>query len=262
MKIQNLGPIKDLELDLNKMNVFVGENGTGKTIAAYATYSFIYWFYEKFVVDAIDWENIKEIVCEEKSYLYPIDKIIKQAVKEFNQLDSKYFDKFFNHTGVYKEGVSQIKITSNDFNHFKELLAHNHNRRWYWDWPATKNSANSEIDKNNINSDYENNRIYFMINNNADGINISYEPARGISPDFYLSQYEALKSSQVEPLNNRVNNQDRVFNFTSLGIKSAMIAEQSVFYLPAERIGINVFRPNLNVSRLNEYPSLVSHDTS
>lgn len=259
MKIQNLGPIKDLELDLNKMNVFVGENGTGKTIAAYATYSFVYWFYEKFVVDAIDWENIKEIVCEEKSYLYPIDKIIKQAVEEFNELDFKYFDDFFNHTGLYKEGVSQIKVTPNDFNRFGELLTHGHDRRWYWDWPANKDSEDFEMDKNSINSNYENNRIYFMINDNANGINIFYKPARGISSDLYLSQFEALKSSQAGPLK---MSQGRVAsNFTSLGVSAAIFSEQSVFYLPAERIGINVFRPNLNVTRLNEYPSLV-HDLS
>ena len=70
MKIQNLGPIKYLEIDLNKMNVFVGENETGKTIAAYAIFAFVYWFNTNFFAEILSEKDIKDVLYKKKDFYF------------------------------------------------------------------------------------------------------------------------------------------------------------------------------------------------
>ena len=56
MLIKNLGPIKELEIHLNKQNILLGKNNTGKTYVSYL----IYGLYKK--IDSLKNEIFKDFI--------------------------------------------------------------------------------------------------------------------------------------------------------------------------------------------------------
>ena len=99
MHIKNLGPIKDASINLNELNIFIGKNGTGKTVAAYAIYSFVYWFSNVFEVALFDMNDVKRFIHGDSfivSREHLLENISKNAVNQFNNLDDKYCINFFN----------------------------------------------------------------------------------------------------------------------------------------------------------------------
>ena len=65
MKIMKLGPIKQLDISLDRLNLFVGQNGTGKTIAAYAIYSFVEWLVSQYEPHILDRMQLDQLVKEQ-----------------------------------------------------------------------------------------------------------------------------------------------------------------------------------------------------
>lgn len=243
MKIQNLGPIKELEIDLNKMNVFVGENETGKTIAAYAIFAFVYWFNANFFTEILSEDDIKDVLYKKKisiSIEDAKDKIINQAIKLFNSFDFEVFDSFFNHTGIYTKD-SKIKITESDVEAL--VIDPKFTSRWYYDWNFRKRTpdfANDFVES--IGPGSENvNRIVCTKNNNK--IDIEYFPAKGVSQNNLQDQFDGLKDDTKGFMIINISVQNIIFK-SFPGMRPV--------YLPAERIGINVFRPYLNLNRLNK----------
>lgn len=245
MKIQNLGPIKYLEIDLNKMNVFVGENETGKTIAAYAIFAFVYWFNTNFFAEILSEKDIKDVLYKKKisiSIEDAKDKIINRAIEIFNSFNFEVFDSFFNHTGIYTEN-SKIKITKSDVEAL--VIDPKFTSRWYYDWNFRKRTpdfANNFVES--IGPDSENvNRI--VCTKNKDKIDIEYFPAKGVSQNNLQDQFDELKN----------NTEGKGFMTINISVQNIIFKSfpgMRPVYLPAERIGINVFRPYLNLNRLNK----------
>lgn len=246
MKIKNLGPIRDVEINLNKMNVFIGKNGTGKTLGAYALFAFIHWFNHRFVADIVKEDDIKDIL-HNGNKLMPIDevksKIAKQASEQFNSIGFNDFDSFFNHTGVYTK-TSRIEMSPEDVN---ALLRTRKNKTiWYYSWQLRREQVDSFADASEK-SEIETkdcNKITCKLNNNF--IELSYEPLVDISDDELEDQFNEFCENQNS------------LRIVSLCIQNNLFEPfQSALpvYLPAERIGINVFRRDLNLTRLNSFPT-------
>lgn len=251
MKIKNLGPIKDLEIDLNKMNVFVGENGTGKTLAAYAIFAFISWFNHSFLTNLITEKNIREVL-RKRSISAPVEKvkaeIAEQASDQFNSLKFEHFDGFFNHTGVYTRD-SEIKATPEDVNAL--LKSGKEGRSWFYSWPLRKkqeNTSTNALEDNEVKFK-NNNRIFCGLK--GDKIELSYHPLTSIS-DYDLEE-------QLIEFRNRGNSL-RYINLCMQNVLFESYRDASPVYLPAERIGINVFRRELGITRLDRFPDVQSVD--
>ncbi|MHC5825259.1 MAG: AAA family ATPase, partial [Nostoc sp.] len=77
VEIHNLGVIEELEIDLKPLTVFIGRNGTGKTLAAYTLASIL----GKHGLD----RYLKSYIDGETQQKYPIiDNAIKQFLQEGN----------------------------------------------------------------------------------------------------------------------------------------------------------------------------------
>lgn len=249
MQIRNLGPIKNLEIDLNKMNVFVGKNGVGKTIAAYAIYLFFDWFNKNFLVrDLINHEEIKDLILRKReSISFDIDeledKIAEQASEQFNALPFDYFDNFFNHTRIYTN-KSEIKITLGDIKAFE--ISKNLRHGWYYSWNYIENK---EIVSNTQSVNTEN------TSGRKDGNEILAAPDNDKIKLTYTVKSSSNNINYVDQLNEFENNIEKSLNIINLSIQNVLFRAFSVpsdpIYLPAERIGINVFRNDLNLTRLN-----------
>lgn len=246
MKIKNLGPIKDLEIDLSKMNVFIGKNGTGKTLTAYAIFAFISWFNYSFLTNLITEETV-DIVLRKKSVSAPVDKvkaeIAEQASDQFNSLKFEHFDGFFNHTGVFTKD-SEIKATPDDVNAL--LKKGGKGRSWFYSWPLRKKQVNTSTNapENSEVKIKENNRIFCSLE--GDNIELRYLPLTNISDD-------ELKEQLIE-----FRNRENSLRFVNLCVQNVLFEsyrDASPVYLPAERIGINVFRRDLNITRSNNFPT-------
>jgi hypothetical protein len=108
--IKNLGAVREAEIELKPLTVFVGPNNTGKTWTAY-TLSAIFGFY--------GWsEYIKAYESEKLNHSYPpIEKAIKQLLEEGNaKVDLVHF--FNEHGTSYINNVASY--AKNWLNYFMD----------------------------------------------------------------------------------------------------------------------------------------------
>lgn len=248
MQIRNLGPIKDLEIDLNKMNVFVGENGVGKTIAAYAIYLFFDWFNKIFLVNnLINHEEIKDLILgKKKSISFDIseleNEIVNQASRQFNALPFDYFDNFFNHTSIYTN-ESEIKVTSDDIRAFEISKSLRHGWYYSWNYIESKGNAFSEqlVNTENTSGRKDGNEILATPDN--DKIELKYIVRAASNNIDYVDQLNEFEKNVKDAI--------QIINLSIQNVLFRATAPYDPIYLPAERLGINVFINDLNVNRLN-----------
>lgn len=246
MHIKNLGPIKDASINLNELNIFIGKNGTGKTVAAYAIYSFIYWLMNFYVPTFYDANDIEEIIKKGKKEFKQeevISYFINEILEQFNGKENKaYFYSFFMNKGIYKE-ESSIHIEVNDILAF--VLPERKKHGWYFSWPY-EGTLLTNTTTNNINFDsnsQQHNEILSTYKNGKIETSFSF-PISARENDILNSdeQFESLKNTM---------GMARAISSINRGIKAVLFNCMPV-YLPAERIGINIFRPYLNLTRLNK----------
>ncbi|MCE6021410.1 hypothetical protein LL943_12215, partial [Levilactobacillus brevis] len=126
MRIQDLGPISDATINLNKLTVFIGNNGTGKTLAAYSVFAFRNWL-RTFSADVLSSADFSDLVTTNKLTL-PIAEtktsVVTAAIESFNHLNESgtYFSSFFRDEAVYVPHKTQITIGRTDF--ADELTSH------------------------------------------------------------------------------------------------------------------------------------------
>lgn len=102
IKIVNLGPVKEAELALKPLTVFVGANNTGKTWTAYAISSLLAPFSLTRYISNVEIDKFSELFP-------PLYEVIQQVIKTGNaKLDilefaSSYGEKYFNHLAKYSK---------------------------------------------------------------------------------------------------------------------------------------------------------------
>lgn len=94
--VKNFGPLKDIDIELNKINLFIGENGSGKSILA------------KIVTIILNLENhtIDEQTLFKKFQEYYIDFFTNETIIQFfigETLSFEIRDKQINSIGLFKE---------------------------------------------------------------------------------------------------------------------------------------------------------------
>lgn len=240
MIIKNLGPIKEIEISLTKLNIFVGENGVGKTIAAYAIFSFVNWYERHYVAKILSVEQVTElsengIVEISKSSLEK--ELINKAVIEFNSLSSGYFKRFFRNKGIYNDD-SKILINKNDV---EVIVSHFINGKGgrSLGWPY-KGEEQNESNRTN-----EFNHIKLMFTDDSVKVSVKIP---------HLVDVVSIEKSREQQLLNLTSNK-----LIRLNRILKILYSVNRAYLPAERIGIDVFRTDINLKRLNDSSGLVMY---
>ena len=104
MHIKNLGPIKDASINLSDFNIFIGKNGTGKTVAAYAIFSVAYWLKQLYIPQYFDEDDIKNMILGERNSVNEDELrnyFYEKIPDAFNNIVPQYFKAFFQNKGIF-----------------------------------------------------------------------------------------------------------------------------------------------------------------
>lgn len=237
MHIKNLGPISDVSINLSDLTLFIGDNGTGKTLASYALYSFRNWLEQGVKTDLIKKQDIDSLILNNQPIIEPTDqykkKLTDSLISSFNALnnDGNYFSDFFKDDNIYIKGTTKIEIDESDINSSFVSI------------PFDDNDASNTHWTYNVRTEDSNNvygQIISRFVSNGEKIKISY---RNIGSSI-VNPKEQNNDSTLWSKN--YSNEINLLVFATLFDISAKNV-----YLPAERIGINMFRKRLNNQFIN-----------
>ena len=97
--VKNFGPLKDVDIELNKINLFIGENGSGKSVLA------------KVVTIVLDFNESDDIL--KKFNEYNIGFIFEDTVIEFHS-DNKVYLKLQDKKIVFDHAIEEVRIHTKD----------------------------------------------------------------------------------------------------------------------------------------------------
>lgn len=225
ININNLGPITNGNIELNKLSIFIGESGTGKTYASYTIYSMfehLQKIHEQF--EFFSKQNVDDLL---KDHHLSIN---------YNELQNKITtlaeDSFLKHR------TEIIASTFNVPNSFFENIKINYS---YSDFPNIKLNINPVLSLFVENEFIEYDDAFYKLNLTIDSNIISLKlTSLGGDPDSVSDRL--LDSKKLKSMLN--NWFQKLTSFTNL------------IYIPAERVGLHVFKDELNKSRLEEYSDL------
>ncbi len=206
-KFENLGSIKNGELELNDLTIICGKNNTGKTYVNYA----IYGFYKKILIGLRNTiRRNKYIERKENNYYIDLqqvynnlDNINDYVLKEYNEM---LYEVFNSEKDIFKDTKISIK---------HENLK---NKEYFYRECESLSSAYSRFTEAKVIVKRENN---------------------------------ILTVSQLEDNASESLIRDIILEGTLvLVIRETLYKDSgSIFMLPAERSGVNLFFKELNVSR-------------
>lgn len=217
MRIKNLGPISDAQIGLNRLVLFVGDNGTGKTLAAYSLFAFRNWLENSLEVEVMTSVEIDQLLVAGELNLSATEMkstIAEQIMKTFNDLNvnGQYFVDFFKN-GAYVPGESMITIDKAD--------------------------ALSLVKESKVGFDY-------FAENSWDG-NCQYQICVDSRDGVKTSIYYELVSNHVERPR-RVTTREALLRLANQSLVGSLFDTYSRSrYLPAERTGLSVLRAQFNV---------------
>lgn len=227
MKIKKLGPIYEGELNLNKMTVFIGESGSGKTYMSYAIYG-IHKHLENEIkkLKLINDEDFNKFL-ESKELRINIDTIINQlfndAKKSFKEQEKQILGGTFNSTSEMFE-ETDIDIDYKDFPELKLKFT-----EYYFMARLSEFFFKNDEEVYLLREEFKNDEIY-----------ISLIP---------------IELGEI-PLNQRMIDNKKLLKNSLNKILGNSLMVNKLIYIPAERVGLHVFREELNKGRLDDFAGL------
>ena len=227
MRIQNLGPIKDATITPNKLTVFIGNNGMGKTLAAYAVFAFRNWLETSFQPNLFTLDDLHKLIAQGDAEIPTAayrQKLVKTIITEFNALNTEgtYFQSFFKDEDLYQSGVTKIEIAASDLPEDVTITG------MLWGYTDRNRFVHERGGFYRFRAERDQTRGILKLSNKEEVV------------DDTTSSITAMSLDAVAKRIDRV-----IANFLVGNMY------QSV-YLPAERVGINVFRTRINSQLINE----------
>ena len=224
MLIENLGLVKSANISDEKLTVFTGKNNTGKTYSSYFIYGVLSYL-KSISFDFIDEEFIKKSFFEsdKKSIKIQInyEDIEKIVIRKVSQELNK---------NLKKIAVDTFKLKESEFEKLNFKLSDDEIIRFYKIDTNFKNEAMNTPKKFNY-ADFLNIEMAY----NVSGVDIEI-----------LILKEEFSKTAIERICTVIIN-DGILN-----------PPNNIFYIPAERTGINVFKNELNESRLRTYDTMMN----
>lgn len=222
MKITKLGPIQKSDIEIKNLTIFTGENNQGKTYMSYALYGFLKTFEEQAYAFFTFDDAIK--LVETGSY--------NVSFKEFkSKLSKLYLEDLTSEWGkslneVFQTGsktFSQSKLNSSE-EEIEKLL-----------------NLNQILSNDPITSEVDYKNLSHRLTLDKDGLEII--------------QIVNKKSNEVDDLE-----RDRItYTIMQILLNSIVTDLTKTFYIPAERVGLNVFRSQLNTNKVQLFDTITSH---
>lgn len=227
MKIVKLGAVEEITLDLKKLIIFTGKNNTGKTHTSYLLYGLISYILKNNMFSFFSEKELENLLYSLKESGSKTIKIEKKEIKNKFCKDVK--------SELTKEHIKEIAVENFKINeeNFKEL--------------------NLKLESNEIEYFVDNFFTYSSKKIVVEGIEITTNN----NEDMYINV-------TFKNLENRLDNvlvmlKDDFFRDIFLkSLSDALISLPNIFYFPAERTGINVFKNELNENRLKIYDTLMN----
>ena len=221
MRIENLGAINTVNLTLNKLLIFTGNNNSGKTYTSYLLYGLLSTLSEKNFFKVTKFEKIKEFLENRQEKIFKIEKVkveneyVKQAIECLNhnlmdiviknfKISEKYFEKF------------ELEVTEEDI----------------------RNILGDFCIKESISLLFE-------------GLEFEVK----VEDETYIV---SKTDNYNEDILGRFLSDDINIEFLIMQLSNILIKIPNVVYFPAERNGINVFRNELNEKRLKTYDTIMT----
>jgi len=227
LNIKKLGPINEGEIQLNNLTIFIGESGSGKTYASYMIYAMFEHLHSiQNNYEYMTTTDIKELINNNSVMLDFSSfnsKILNYAEESFYENQKKILASTFNVKESFFKDV-EVKFNYNDFPDIKlivnkRILTLLINRACFKDSDKYYR-CKAEIDNDKV--------IIKLLKTNPESIN-----------------EQEMDIFDFKRLNHYFNNVIR--NFTKF---------TSLIYIPAERVGLHVFKDELNKGRLEDYSDL------
>lgn len=221
MKIKNLGPIKECEINLGQQTILMGKNNSGKTYISYI----IYGLYKR-----IERQTLKFL----KEYLS--DKDLNSDIQKFN-IDKKDFLKFL-----------QNQILDDLNNNFSN------------DLPAIFNTSKQEFKDTSIIFSAEDlkDHIARLLNRKFKKTSVNFKSRTSLlkvemtdDSSYWKFQFDELELY----LSTEFDDDTRDISYIELLsflLNESVLSKHNIVYIPAERNGINVFRNELTLKRSNK----------
>jgi len=110
--VKNFGPLKDVDIELNKINLFIGENGSGKSVLG------------KLITILLDFNRITEKFIFEKIKELHIDFITSETFIKFTKLNSEnyFFIELKNYKIYISNNLEEMNLNSQLLRQKAEIL--------------------------------------------------------------------------------------------------------------------------------------------
>lgn len=224
MEIKNLGVIDGITIDFKDLLIFTGANNTGKTYVSYLLYGILSEIMNTQIkiVSSADVDSLFEItsgpVQIRKQKSEVITTILDAIIKRIHK---KQHDIAVENFKTNKQNFEKLAVTITD-NDIKNLFAKDLQAKCNY----TEGTENSEF---SISITEEQDELVITINNLSE---------LGHADETFRNE---MASRMVNSI-----------------LMKALFGAHSVFYFPAERLGINVFKNELNNKRLNTYNTFIN----
>lgn len=223
MLIKNLGPIDNLKIQIRPYTIFFGDNGTGKTFTEYIIYS-LFKYIRDYEAKAFISENEIDLLLQGKEISLDRKKVgdylIKEISRSFNSNSKEFYDEIFADKTVYIEGKTKIIVEEEDI---RRLIIHENNTTW---------SFRSKMP--------DGTKIKFISRRKGKNLVTTIEIEESIAETGTVED----KSEQLSSLKETINRKKLIKALTDLNYR-LLFYRKNINFLPAERIGINMFRKDL-----------------